>query len=38
MKIVLDRQYKKEAYTIGKITVDGVFICNSLEDKDYGFD
>lgn len=38
MKIVLDRQYKKEAYTIGRITVDGVFICNSLEDKDYGFD
>lgn len=38
MKIVLDRKYKKENYTIGRITIDGEYICNSLEDKDYGFD
>lgn len=37
MEIVLDRKYKKDAYTIGTITIDGEYICNSLEDKDYGF-
>ena len=37
MEIVLDRKYKKETYTIGVITVDGKYVCNSVEDKDYGF-
>lgn len=36
MKITLKRNYKKDGYTIGSITIDGEFICNSLEDKDYG--
>ena len=37
MKILLERKYKKEGYTIGTISVDGIYVCNSLEDKDYGF-
>ena len=37
MEIILIRKFKKENYTIGDITIDGEFICNSLEDKDYGF-
>ena len=37
MNILLERLYKKEGYTIGKISINGEYICNSLEDKDYGF-
>lgn len=37
MEITLNRKFKKENYTIGTITIDDEFICNSLEDKDYGF-
>lgn len=34
MKILVDRKWKKEDYTIGKLYVDGVFFSNTLEDKD----
>ena len=36
MKILIDRKWKKEEYTIGKLYVDGVFFSNTLEDKDRG--
>lgn len=36
MELVVDRKWKKEGYTIGKLFVDGVFFCNTLEDKDRG--
>ena len=36
MKILVDRKWKKETYTIGKLYVDGVFFSNTLEDKDRG--
>ena len=36
MKILIDRKWKKETYTIGRLYVDGVLFCNSLEDKDRG--
>lgn len=38
MKIFVNRRYKKEGYTIGDMSIDGVWVCNTLEDKDYGFD
>lgn len=36
MKILIDRKWKKEDYTIGKLYVDGVFFSNTLEDRDRG--
>lgn len=36
MKILIERSWKKEDYTIGKLYVDGVFFSNTLEDKDRG--
>ena len=36
MKLVVDRKWKKEGYTIGKLFIDDVFFCNTLEDKDRG--
>ena len=36
MEIVLDRKYKKDTYTLGEVTIDGVFFSMSLEDKDRG--
>lgn len=36
MEILVERKWKKEGYTIGKMYVDGVFFCNTLEDKDRG--
>ena len=36
MKIELERRWKKETYTIGRLYVDGVFFCNTLEDKSRG--
>lgn len=36
MKILIDRKWKKDGYTIGKLYVDGVFFSNTLEDKDRG--
>lgn len=36
MKLLLDRKYKKSTYTIGKLYIDGVYFCDTLEDKDRG--
>ncbi len=36
MKLLVERKWKKEGYTIGKLYVDGVFFSNTLEDKDRG--
>ena len=36
MEIKIDRKYKKNTYTIGNLYVDGVWFCNTLEDKDRG--
>lgn len=36
MKILVERKWKKEEYTIGKLYIDNVFFCNTLEDKDRG--
>lgn len=36
MEILIERLYKKEDYTIGNLSIDGKFFCNSLEDKDRG--
>ena len=38
MKILIDRKWKKAEYTIGKLFIDDVFFCNTLEDKDRGLD
>lgn len=38
MKLVLERKWKKETYTIGKLSIDGVFFCNTCEDKDRHLD
>ncbi len=34
MKILIDRKWKKETYTIGKLYVNGSLFCNTLEDCD----
>lgn len=36
MKIIINRKYKKEAYTIGEMSIDGKYFCSTLEDKDRG--
>lgn len=36
MKLVVQRLYKKDTYTIGKLLIDGVKFCDTLEDKDRG--
>lgn len=36
MEILIDRKWKKEGYTIGKLYVDGVAFCETLEDRDRG--
>ncbi len=36
MEILVERKYKKEAYTIGNLYIDGKWIANTLEDKDRG--
>lgn len=28
----------KDTYTVGRLYVNDIFICNTIEDKDYGFD
>lgn len=33
MEIELNRIYKGEDYTIGELYINGIFICNTLEDK-----
>jgi hypothetical protein len=36
MKLTLERRWPRETYTIGRLYVDGVLFCNTLEDKDRG--
>lgn len=36
MKILVNRVAKKEKYTIGKLSIDGVYVCDTIEDKDRG--
>ena len=36
MKLVLKRTAKRPTYTIGKLYVDGVYFCDTLEDADRG--
>lgn len=36
MKILVERKWKKDDYTIGKMFIDGEFFSNTLEDKDRG--
>lgn len=37
MKIVIDRFYKGPKYTVGRLHIDGKYICDTMEDKDRGF-
>ena len=36
MKLTVHRKYRKEAYTIGELYIDGAFFCHTLEDRDRG--
>lgn len=36
MNVVIDRKWKKDTYTIGRVFIDDVFFANSMEDKDRG--
>lgn len=36
MNITVKRVAKKEAYTIGKLYIDGKYFCDTLEDRDRG--
>lgn len=36
MKLTLKRIAKRSTYTIGKLYIDGVYICDTCEDKDRG--
>ena len=38
MEIVVYRKYKKASYTVGRLSIDGTFICNTMEDADSGLD
>lgn len=38
MEITVKRLWKKETYTVGRMFVDGEFLCNTLEDTDRGLD
>lgn len=38
MKIFLERKYKKETYTIGKLYINNKFFCNTIEDRDRHLD
>lgn len=33
MELLLERKWCKEEYTIGRLSINGVFFCNTLEDK-----
>lgn len=33
MKLLLNRKYLKETYTIGTLTIDGTYFCDTLEDR-----
>ena len=34
MQLTLQRIARKETYTIGRLYVDGIYVCNTIEDKD----
>ena len=34
MKLLVDRFYKGNKYTVGKLYIDGKYICDTMEDKD----
>jgi hypothetical protein len=36
MNILIERKWKKETYTIGRVYINGEFFSNSMEDKDRG--
>lgn len=36
MELVLERKWYRDTYTIGKLSVNGVVVCDTLEDKDRG--
>lgn len=36
MKLLLKRIAKRDTYTIGRLYIDGVYFCDTLEDKDRG--
>lgn len=36
MEIILKRIAKRDKYTIGKVSINGTYICDSIEDKDRG--
>lgn len=36
MEIRIKRLYKKDEYTIGKMYIDGVYFCDTVEDRDHG--
>jgi hypothetical protein len=33
MELILERKFKKEDYTIGRLYIDGVYFCDTLEDR-----
>lgn len=38
MEVLVYRKYKKPDYTVGRMSIDGTFICNTMEDVDRGLD
>ena len=36
MRLTMQRIAKKETYTIGRLYVDGIYVCDTVEDKDRG--
>lgn len=38
MEILVYRKWKKADYTVGRMSIDGTLICNTMEDTDRGLD
>ena len=38
MELLVKRIAKKDTYTIGKLYIDGIYFCDTIEDKDRGLD
>jgi hypothetical protein len=38
MELKLERKWKKEDYTVGRLYIDDEFFCNTMEDADRGLD
>ena len=36
MKLLLKRIALRDTYTIGRLYIDGIYYCNTLEDRDRG--